>query len=117
MPVAIVVSSGTPSRLMATKPLSPRENATALAPSSHQWFTSLPATSFRKETILRMYGSRCSHTHSPAVAVSRLGGQGTSLVLPSASDGGAMWVPARQANAQPERIDGSPQGGRHIPTC
>src|SRR2546430_288834 len=99
MPVAIVVSSGTPSRLMATKPLSPRENATALAPSSHQWFTSLPATSFRKETILRMYGSRCSHTHWPTVAVSRLDAQVTSLVLPFASDGGPKSFPTGPADA------------------
>ena len=36
MPVATVVSTGALSRLIATKPLSPREKAMALAPSSHQ---------------------------------------------------------------------------------
>src|SRR2546422_2556613 len=99
IPVAIVVSTAALSRLMATKPLVPREKAMALAPSSHQWLTSVPATSFRKATIPRMDGSRCSHTHTPIVAASRLDAHVTSLVLPPASDGGPIMFPAGQANA------------------
>src|SRR5512133_1812971 len=81
-------------RLMATKPLLPREKAIAFAPSSHQWLTSVPATRRRKPTMATMYGSRCSHTHWPIVAVSRLAAQITLLVLPLASDGGPMSRPA-----------------------
>src|SRR2546428_9390171 len=99
IPVAIVVSTATAARLMATKPLVRREKAMALAPSSHQWLTSVPATSFRKATIPRMDGSRGSHTHWPTVAASRLDAHVTALVLPPASDGGPIMFPAGQANA------------------
>src|SRR5207249_1114857 len=87
------------SLLMATKPLSPRENAIALVPSSHQWLTSVPATTRRKPTMFRIYGSRCSQTHCPIVAVSRLEAQVTLLVLPAASEGGPVEFPAGHANA------------------
>src|SRR5438132_153021 len=52
--VATVVASAVVPRLIATKPLSPRENAIALMPSSHQSTTSVPATVRRKRTIPRM---------------------------------------------------------------
>src|SRR5512146_1568273 len=106
MPVAIVVSSAAASRLIATNPLSPREKAIASAPSSHQWLTSLPATTRRNRTMFLMAGSRCSHTHWPVVAVSRLDAQVTSLVLPLPSEGGPMALPAGQANAKLDRMDG-----------
>src|SRR6266516_817154 len=99
IPVATVVSTPAPSQLMATKPLSPRENAMALVPSSHQWLTSVPATTLRKATMPRMYGSRCSHTHWPTVAVSRLDAHVTAVVQPFASDGGPMEFPAGQSKA------------------
>src|SRR5216117_1341321 len=43
--------------------------------------------------MFRMYGSRCSHTHWPIVAVSRLDAHVTSFVLPPASDGGPIMFP------------------------
>ena len=98
IPVATVAATGALSRLMATKPLLPREKARALAPLSHQWLMSVPATTRRKLTMFRRNGSRCSHTHWPIVAVSRLGAQVTSLVQPSASDGGPIEFPAGQSN-------------------
>src|SRR5213075_2831344 len=88
MPVTMVVSSAVFSLLIATKPLSPRENAIALAPLSHQWLMSAPATTWRKLTIFRIDGSRCSQTHCPAVAVSRLDAHVTGNVQPFASEGG-----------------------------
>src|SRR4029077_7053159 len=99
MPVASVVSTTLLSRLIATNPLAPRENAMALAPSSHQWLTSVPATSFRKATMPRIDGSRCSHTHAPSLAVSRLDAHVTGSVQPLASEGGPMEFSAGQLNA------------------
>src|SRR5206468_4164415 len=105
-PVGTVTASVVPSRLIATNPLLPRENAIAFAPSSHQLVTSVPATVRRKRTMLRRYGSRCSHTQSPNVAVSRLEAQRTGSVHPFASDGGPIEFPDGQTNAKLERIDG-----------
>src|SRR5712691_2837153 len=88
MPVVIVVSRPVVSLLIATNPLVPRENAIAFAPLSHQWLMSLPATTWRKLTIFEIEGSRCSQTHWPAPAVSRLEAQVTGSVQPYGSDGG-----------------------------
>src|SRR5712691_13485200 len=99
MPVATVAVTAALPTLMATKPLSPREKAIALAPVSHQWLMSVPATTRRKLTMFRMAGSRCSHTHSPIIAVSRLDAHVTALVQPLASDGGPIALPAGQVNA------------------
>src|SRR5207247_6953820 len=99
IPVAIVVSTTALSRLMATNPLSPRENAIAFSPLSHQWLRSVPATVLRNATMRRMEGSRCSHTHRPIAAVSRLEAQVTAVVQPFASEGGPMEFPAGQSNA------------------
>src|SRR5258705_11473022 len=106
MPVVTVTASRVAAPLMATKPLSPRVNAIALAPSSHQWFTSVPATTLRKATMLRIDGSRCSHTHWPIVAVSRLEAQVTAVVQPLASDGGPMEFPAGAAKPEVQGIRG-----------
>src|SRR5712691_5694856 len=106
MPVVIVVSRPVVSLLIATKPLSPRENAIAFAPLSHQWLISLPATMWRKLTIFRIEGSRCSQTHWPAAAVSRLEAQVTAVVQPFGSDGGPSEFSEGQWNTKLERIDG-----------
>src|SRR5207247_11258050 len=98
MPVATVVSTGALSRLIATKPLSPREKAMALPPSSHHLLMSVPATSFRKATIPRMYGPRCSHTRWPTVAPSRHDAHLTPFVSPPASAGGPIQLPPRLAH-------------------
>src|SRR5947207_12673214 len=99
MPVVTVVSSAVEPLLIATNPLVPREKAIALAPLSHQWFTSAPATRWRKLTIFKIEGSRCSQTHVPVVAVSRLDAQDTAVVQPLASDGGPIALPDGQSNA------------------
>src|SRR5258707_4095106 len=99
MPVVMVVSRPTVSLLIATKPLAPRENAIAFAPLSHQWLMSVPATTWRKPTMFRIDGSRCSHTHWPTVAVSRLAAQLTAVVQPFASDGGPIELTDRQLNS------------------
>src|SRR5216110_1906660 len=98
IPVVIVVSRLVVSLLIATKPLSPRENAIALAPLSHQWLISLPATTCRKRTMFLMDGSRCSQTHWPALAVSRLVAHVTGNVQPAASEGGPSEFCDGQAN-------------------
>ena len=69
-PVWIVAVSAMVSRFNATNPLSPRENAIALAPLSHQPVCGVPATTRRNPIMLRMEGSRCSQTHWPLVTVS-----------------------------------------------
>src|SRR2546422_1471246 len=99
IPVVTVASSVLEPPLIATKPLSPRENAIALAPLSHQWLMSVPATTWRKLTMLRIERSRCSQTHCPIVAVSRLDAHVTFTVHPFASDGGPIEFPAGQSNA------------------
>src|SRR2546421_9756717 len=98
IPVVIVVSGPVVSLLLATKPLSPRESAIAFAPLSHQWLMSLPATTWRKLTIFRIDGSRCSQTHWPPAAVSRLDAQVTAVVQPFASDGGPSEFSEGQLN-------------------
>ena len=98
MPVVTVVSRPVVPLLMATNPLLPRENAIALAPLSHQWFTSVPATTWRKLTIFKIEGSRCSQTHWPIPAVSRLEAQTTGVVQPVASEGGPSEFCAGQLN-------------------
>src|ERR1051325_6108371 len=110
MPVGMEATMSAGSLLIATNPLSPREKAIALAPSSHQWFWSVPATTRRKLTMFRTYGSRCSHTHFPISAVSRLEEQVTGRVHPSASEGGPIEFPPGQLNAYVERIGGHPYG-------
>src|SRR2546426_2497384 len=97
MPVVIVVSRPVVSLLIATKPLSPRENAMEFAPLSHQWLMSLPATMWRKLTIFRIEGSRCSQTQ-PTLAVSRLDAHVTAVVQPFASDGGPSEFSEGQLN-------------------
>src|SRR5258705_6873162 len=98
MPVVTVVSRPVVPLLIATNPLLPRENAIALAPLSHQWFTSVPATTWRKLTIFRIDGSRCSQTHSPPPAVSRLDAQETAGGQPFAAQGGPSEFCAGQLN-------------------
>src|SRR5262245_29346239 len=106
IPVTTVVSTVDVSRLIATNPFVPRENAIAFAPLSHQWLTSVPATTLRNRTMFRIDGSRCSHTHSPSTAVSRLDVQVTLLVLPFESDGGPIEFSPGHAKAKRDRIDG-----------
>src|SRR2546422_5801291 len=101
----MVVSTPLVSLLIATKPLSPRENAIAFAPLSHQWLMSLPATMWRKLTIFKIDGSRCSQTHWPAAAVSRLDAQVTAVVQPFPPDGGPRDVSQGPLNTQLERSD------------
>src|SRR5258705_1150416 len=96
MPVVTVVSRPVAPLLIATNPLLPRENAIALAPLSHQWFTSVPATMWRKLTIFRIDGSRCSQTHWPAPAVSRVDAQETAVGQAFASEGRPSECLARQ---------------------
>ena len=50
-PVVIVAVTGVVSRFKATNPLSPRENAMALAPLSHQPVWGVPATTRRNPTM------------------------------------------------------------------
>src|SRR5882762_5800336 len=99
MPVVTVTARAGLLPLIATNPLSPRENAMALAPSSHQWFTSVPATTLRNPTMRSIERSRCSHTHWPTVAVSKLDAHVTAVVQPLASDGGPIAFPAGQVKA------------------
>src|ERR1051326_5280138 len=99
MPVGTVATMSAGSLLIATNPLSPREKAMAVGASSHQWFWAVPATTRRKLTMFRRYGSRCSHTHLPISAVSRLEEQVTGRVQPSASEGGPIEFPPGQLNA------------------
>src|SRR5690348_9245007 len=101
---------------MATNPLFPREKAIALAPLSHQWLMSVPATTRRKRTMFLIAGSRCSHTHSPSTAVSRLDAQVTFTVQPLASEGGPIEFSSGQSNAKLERIEGYPYGWASIQT-
>src|SRR5258706_7376884 len=114
MAVATVVSRTVAPLLIATNPLVPRENAIAFAPLSHQWLMSVPATTWRKPTMFRIDGSRCSHTHWPTVAVSRLAAQLTAVVQPLASDGRPIELPPRQMHAQLDTIERQPYGCAHI---
>jgi len=59
----------------------------------------VPATTRLKRTMVRMCGSRCSHTQVPTVAASNDAAQVTSPVLPLPSDGGPIEFPAGQSNA------------------
>src|SRR5688500_2811403 len=93
-PLEIEAASDVTSRLIATNPLSPRENAIACWPLLHQRLTSLPATKRRKPTMRAIEGSRCSQPHWPIVAVSRLEAQLTALVSLATFDGGPASSPA-----------------------
>src|SRR5258708_11542727 len=99
MAVATVVSRLVAPLLIATNPLVPREKAMAFAPLSHQWLMSVPATTWRKPTMFRIDGSRCSHTHWPTVAVSRLAAQLTAVGQPFPSDGRPISLPDGPLNA------------------
>src|SRR5258706_1674012 len=100
MPVVTVVSRPVVPLLIATNPLLPRENAIALAPLSHQWFTSVPATTWRKLTIFKIDGSRCSQTHWPAPAVSRLVAPLTGHLQPTPCEGGPSELCGGQASTE-----------------
>ncbi len=71
------------SRLIATKPLSPRENAMALPPLCQRPARAVPATARRKPVMARITGSRCSQTHSPMLTVSKVAPQRTTSATSS----------------------------------
>src|SRR5262245_55150691 len=116
IPVATVDCTRVDPLLIETNPLSPRVKAIALAPSSHQWFTSVPATIRLNATMFRIDGSRCSHTQSPICAVSIDAAHCKGVVLPAASDGGPIELPEGHANAKLESTDGYPYGCASIHT-
>src|SRR5262245_48013882 len=87
MPVWKVRESDPPSRLIATKPLSPREKAIWLLPFDQKLdVKKADAVWLRNETMLPIVRHRCSQTHSPkqfGVPFTY-----TFLVVPSAFAGG-----------------------------
>ncbi len=73
----------------------PRAKAMAFAPLSHQWLIGCPPRRGGSATMLRIAGSRCSQTHWPNVAVSRLAAQVRARVFPLRVRRRPHGVPAR----------------------
>ena len=103
--------------LIATKPLLPRENPTAIVPSSQLVLRSVPATDFRNRIIWRIHGSRCSQSHWPSAAVAGFATQFWPAIVPFAAGGPASRPPCDVgSNEKPDMIIGYPYGSASMNT-